>query len=397
MQIMQKLIFTILFLFSMICSCAYGQNAPTNKPDSKNPPGTFLTGISGVSQTIKNKMADIGTTDGGIGGKLFDTGLNIAKKTTTWALSIAGTLALLYLIIEAFGILSSKNGALIQVIFDVGLPVILCSYLLLNYATLIQNFAGFGNQSFLSFIRGLGGDPISGVMDMFTAILTMIEKAVKNAWNNVSVFWGLNEFTNLLIALVDLAISITFVLLIIGLCFSGLAEVIGLVLMGPFLGAVAVAFGPIFIAGVVTPWTREYFSKWVGFLVASAVLTGVVGVCITIATTLFATFNFLSVAGTSAPTATSLMMAAIIVMSINSLIQQAPSIANAMVPGSFGASAGSGKAVGEGAKKVGNAAKGKVTYAAQGMANTLKSLNNKRKENDAARVRMKQFTNSQSS
>jgi hypothetical protein len=324
-------------------------------PDGTKPPGSFFSNMTKAASIMKDK------TDSVLTAGLLNAGFKSAQAINKWALTLGGSLALIYLIVESIGLLSGRNSSGIQVLFDVGLPVVLCSYLLLNYDMLMHEFAG--KDGFLGYIRSLGGDPIASITNMYGSIFDMVTRAISQSCESflktVSVF----KMGTTFLAFFDALITILFALGIVVLCLTGLTELIGLVLLGPFLGAIAIAFGPLFIAGLVTPWTREYFSKWLGFLVASAVLTGVLGVCTTIVSTLFTSFTFGTYASAEAPVAAHMLLVVVIIMSINSLVQQAPQIASAMVPGSLGASKGAGAAVREAARGAGDRAKGAATDA----------------------------------
>ncbi len=313
--------------------------APSTVP--ANPPGAFFTNIANAAKSLQSKASK------GISEGLIDAGQRIAAKNSSkWALGIAGSLALIYLIVETIQALG-RNGSMTQILFDVGLPVVLCAYLLTNYEQLISDFAG--TQSFLSHVRSLGGDPATGIVEMYSLVLQMVATTISTACRDLTDTFSVFTISASLLALFDAVMVTLFALVILGLCLVGTVEMLGLILMGPFLSAVGIAVGPFFIAGLVTPWTREYFSKWLGLLIGSAVLTGVLGVCVSVASALFSSFNFYDVAGISTPSATSLLIVAIVLMTVNALIQQAPAIASALVPGSLGASKGVANAIREGA------------------------------------------------
>jgi type IV secretory pathway VirB6-like protein len=134
-----------------------------------------------------------------------------------------------------------------------------------------------------------------------------------------------------------------------------IADVLGLLLLGPFLFAIGIAFGPLMIAGLVTPWTRDYFKKWVQFLVLSAALQAVLTVIISIATTVIGEVKN-QMMKSDQPTAVSLFILTILVMLVSSLISQAPAVASAMFPGHIGADSGGGDAANKAAKHVAKAA-----------------------------------------
>lgn len=328
---------------------------PVHSSVPENPPGAFFASIANAAKSLQSKANQ------NLSSGLLEAGRKIATTSMiTWALGAAGSLAMVYWIfmtIQALG----QDRPMAHVIFEVGLPVVICAYLLQNYDLLISEFAG--SSGFLSYIRNVGGDPVGGVIEMYSKVLQMVALAIGTACQDLTDTFSVFTIKASLLALFDAAMAVLFALVILGLCLSGTVEMLGLILLGPFLGAVAIAVGPIFIAGLVTPWTRDYFGKWLGFLVGSAVLTGVLGICISIASALFATFNFYEIAGTSAPSAMALLIVAIVIMTVNALIQQAPAIASALVPGSLGASKGVANSIRKGAGDVHSRAYGTALQA----------------------------------
>lgn len=352
---MRKILLGLLFSFStifLIWPTAYAQQQSNNQEASpEQVGGTFFENLEVVATRLKDQA------NGTLTGAIFKAGLTFSEKVIAPSLAVAGGLALIYLLVESISVMSGRNTPMALILADIALPVGLCAYLLQNYQNLIVLFAGQGG--FLDFIRMLGGDVTLTVMDMYSAVLSMVGTTIKQSWMNISIAFK-TDWTAIgviLFAIADLLACLIFSIVIIILCMSGLAEIIGLVLLGPFLGAVAVAFGPVFISGIVTPWTREYFTKWLGFLVGTAVLSGVVGICVSIATTLFTSFAFNEVTGATSPQAAHLMVVSIVILTINSLIQQAPSIASAMIPGSIGASRGTAQGIKSAASTALNKAK----------------------------------------
>jgi type IV secretory pathway VirB6-like protein len=332
-------------------SAAY-QSAVTaekeNAPPKKAPGGMFL-GLKGVVTQLGGTMSQAsGAT---LSTTLFNGGLAIGKGTLMWAKGLAASLAILYFVVEGISFASGKNPSLKASVVEIAIPVAFCSYLLLNYDKLIADFCG--QNGLLAYVRTVGNNPADALMKFYGQIMTTVVNAITDAGTTYVKTWSIAAPLDTATALVDLVVTILFALGIALVALMGLAEVLGLILVGPFLTAVGVALGPIFIACIVTPWTREYFTKWIGFVVSASLLTGVIGICVQIATTLFDTFNFGRFAGTSDPTAMTMLLALIILATVNSLIAQAPAIASALVPGSTGASKGGGGHIGGAAKHVG--------------------------------------------
>lgn len=357
---------TVLLLCLSALGPALAQTPPpAQAPTEKAPSGTFFENLEASSKQIASKATV------GIASDLKAAGLGIANQLKTPALAVAGSLALLYLIVEITRLMGTKS-SMFTPLFDVGIPCILAAFLITRYGDHLQNFDKllelFRNlgASGPGAVGGAGSDPTGQIMDMYGKVIGMVGQTVQESLNRVSD----GGFMKLLdaafyAALLDMLITMLFALIIFVFCLIGLADVLGLLLLGPFLFAIGVAFGPLLIAGVVTPWTRDYFKKWVQFLVASAALTGVVRVILLIGTTIFEKLAITGYAESGTPTAVTMTIVAIMVMAVNSLISQAPAIASALVPGHLGASAGSGKAIsaasgmaGGGAKKAASTAAG---------------------------------------
>lgn len=309
-----------------------------------------------------------------LGKSLATGGYSIAETVSTTALGIAGALGLIYLLFEVTQFLSGRTKSMLQVLFDVGIPCIFAAAFITQYGRLLPMFEGF-----LDVFRHLGGgaagganDPFNGILSVYTAVIGKVTEAIKEAFSAyASAAIQIIHPEKTLINLVDLLVTVLFALAILVLLLIGVAEVLGLLLIGPFLFAVGVAFGPIMIAGLVTPWTRDYFTKWLQFLVISAGLTGVINVIFTLAKQLMDSVQVGS-AIPGQPTAVGLVIVAILILTINSMISQAPSIASALFPGHVGVSRSSGseaKAVKKAMSPKENKNKDKSTKLGRGTGN----------------------------
>lgn len=333
--------------------------------------GGFFKNIGAVAGQIAAK-AGSSVTSG-----MYSAGLGYAARLTSIALAVGGALALAYFLYSVLEFLSDKKGSILNVIFDVAIPAAFVAYLIQNYAGKMDDF-----NVLLDNFRNIAPDPLNGIITYYGQILTMIGKAVMETIGTLfSRESLLGAFQGKLVGnFLDAFATIIFAIVILFIALSGLAEVLGLVLLGPFLFAVGIAFGPIMIASLVTPWTKDYFGKWLGFIVGTAVLTGVVGISIAIASTVLSNLN-ISTFTADVPISVTLAASAIMIMAVNSIIAQAPSIASAMVPGSIGASQGSGKAVTEAAKEAGGRAGGAISK-----TSTLKNMARDRMSKAASTV-----------
>jgi hypothetical protein len=318
--------------------------------------GGFFTKMDGAVRAVGQRAGR------DLGKAMASSGYSIAATLNQTALGVAGALGLMYLLYEVMQFLSGRTKSMLQVLFDVGIPCIFAAAFITQYAKLLPMFEGLLDvfRNLGTHVDGGASDPFTGILDVYTSIIARVTETVLTAFKNSAKSISVANYFSLsfpfALSLIDLLVTILFALAILVLLLIGVAEVLGLLLIGPFLFAVGVAFGPIMIAGLVTPWTRDYFTKWLQFLVISAALTGVINVIFSIAKQLL---DKVTVGmNTGEPTAVSLVILAILVLTINSMISQAPSIASALLPGHIGVSKSSAGAVGTIAKGARNAMKG---------------------------------------
>lgn len=315
-------------------------------------PGSIFLGLKGVATQL-GKTLGVGS-ESSLSNQLFTQGKKVALTTVSWAKGLAASLALMYFVVECFAFISGKNSSLRASVVEIAIPLGFCSYLLANYPNLIEEFCG--EKGLLAYVRSIGGDPIQELMKFYGQLLTTVVTSIEKAGQGYLNEWASWAPLSTLNALVDLVITILFALGVAAVALMGLAETLGLILMGPFLTAIGVALGPIFIACIVTPWTREYFTRWLGFIVSASLLTTIIGLSMSIAITLFNSFGFDQFANRDTPTAMTMLVILIILATVNALISQAPAIASALVPGSTGASKGGGRSLGTAAKSMLNRA-----------------------------------------
>lgn len=372
-------IFRLILISLTLCifSSAYAFDEPMYPPDKdikeaeqlakekkmNIKPSGFFDSLEGVTKALSAKITSA------VGAQLKSEGMGLAAKFNTIALSIAGSLALLYLTVEVLRHLGGTgSSSMMNVVFDVAIPALFAAYLIQNYGSLISSL-----DVLLDYFRNIAPSPIDGVISFYSKIFTMVSTAIKTTLSALFSFQSLNPFVGIP-NLADAIAVILFSLFILLILFNSLSDVAALLLMGPFLYAVGVAFGPIMIAGIVSPWTKDYFTKWMGFIVSTAVLTGVVGVVLKIAVVVLNAINITQYAADQ-PAAIPMAVSAIMIMALNSLILQAPSIASSMVPGSVGANSSGGSVMSH-AKATSNLVKG----ASKSTGKTTKGISNNAKK-----------------
>lgn len=343
---------TFLRIFVLLSVMAIAPMASADEPSS----GGFFSGLAATSEAVRTRVSSQAIES------LKTHGLAIAGGLEGKALALGGVLALLYLVVRTIQTLGASNESMLQVIFDVALPAMIAAALIKTYSARVGDLTAT-----LEILRLGAQDPLSNIIQYFTRALDMIYEALMTAFGKVDLISNLwkGQFPGA--QLLDFIATVLLACAMLLIIIMAIAEVAGIVLLGPFLFAIGLAFGPIFIALMVTPWTRDYFGKWINFMVAAALVSGVAGVAVSIASTLFSGLTSHIPADT--PIAASLAVMTIMIVTVNSILSQVPQIASAMVPGSLGATGGSaGAQLQKGAQGAARAATsgvkggGKATY-----------------------------------
>lgn len=325
-----------LIMAALVAILLVIQGAAAAEPkDEPVKAGGFFSEMDGAIRQFANKA------DQDLAKSMTAAAMALADKTKPAALVIGGGLALIYLLYEIMQFLSGKTKSMLVILFDIGIPCIFAALLVKEYGSILPKF-----ESVLDVIRHVGGDnPVSSIMTMYNSVLSSVTTAIEKAYEAVvsgGAYKAVTDLGGTMLRLADLILTVFFVMGILLLILTGVADLLGLLLMGPFLFAVGVAFGPIMIVGIVTPWTRDYFTKWLQFLVISAGLTGVINVIFTLAASIMDSLRITEYTA-GQPTAVSLLILAVLLMTVNSMISQAPSIASALFPGHVGVSKSTGK------------------------------------------------------
>jgi hypothetical protein len=312
-------------------------------------------------------------TDLGSTMKHFATN-DIAPAMKAPALAIGGGLALMYLLWECLQFFAGNRSSMLTVVFDVGVPCVVAVFLIQTYELRILQFDTMLDVFRMKDMGSGHVNPTMQLMSIYGGILTDVGRAINDLFENVvdvgAVFTNPGGWFS---SLADYLATIIFTLVILFLILQGIAEVMGLLLFGPFLSAVGIAFGPLLIVGLVTPWTTDYFKKWVQFLVVSAALTGVLNVILAIAGSLLGPSGLgLTQLTGHGSTAAGMIIVTVLLLTVNSLISQAPSITSALLPGTIGATRGASEGVKTAASRSKDHAKAGGKKAMSGASKTAK-------------------------
>jgi len=130
----------------------------------------------------------------------------------------------------------------------------------------------------------------------------------------------------------------SFLALVVAIFFAFLAiiELIGIAFTGPVFFAAGFALGPLFCASIASHYTRRWFDQWLNFMIASAFMTTIAVVVLTILATVLSDFST-SFSSRCDFSSGEVLGLALLMASVSKLFAGVPQITDAMFPGRTGA------------------------------------------------------------
>lgn len=289
-------------------------------------------------------------------------GLSMSDSMVGPANMLAGGLLTVTLFWRATLAMVNKT-SMALVAFEVLLFGIIAVALINNYAMVVEQIWDIA----MSALNAIG----LSIGDTFADFLTAFFKPI----GDISARWvletqGKTWFSKVFdSATLDWIGSLLLIIVIIILAAMAVINVVGIFLMGPVFFAVGVVFGPMFIATIVSDYTRKWFDQWLNFMVGAAFLTAVAVAVMKLLTLTVgnAVTNLQGGSSTYAMLGVALLMSA-----ASKLFGAVPSITDAIFPGRTGA--GSAIPSGGSAKSAGPAAAGGLVGSAAGAAMSMAGL-----------------------
>lgn len=363
-QFSASLFFRMVFFIGSVMAPQVAISAEAEKDSDLT--GAFFKYLSSIGDEI-DKRSSVALFD-----TLKSSALTTSGEISTWALYLAGSLATFYVLFYCLKkLLTGGNTPLINIVADGFIPAIMTSMLITNYANIIEDFA-----KLYHLFQGIGPSSISGIIKYFGQILQMMGVAIVKQLVAFSAAVKTSP-TGLIGWVAETFAIIAIILMMLKDMLGSLTTLLTLIIKPMFFFAVGVAIGPFAIAGLSTPWTVEYFKRWALFMTNTAVLAGMIAICLKLSQTVMDNF-MLNMFVEDTPVFVSLACSMICMMAINELISDAVGITNALVPGQLPAAGSSGEqALSRTQQIAGAAMKGSArvfTARAQGN-NNIKRLN----------------------
>ena len=297
---------------------------------NKNEPNAEVASLQLIYKGVENKFGD------DMLQAFADAGKSIAGNLIDPARALGGSLLLAYILFGISKNLASQKATLGFVVDALVVGGIVAG-ILGSYDIVVSSAVGLAKG--LNGIVG-GDNPLNILSTFFMQFL----QGLGNAWEKGSAEWkcasGLQVFSfigEIILAVLILIVAILYI------C-SAIVEIFTALAVGPILLGLGIAIGPIFIATFVTPITKGFFDRWLGFIAGAAIFqfiayTIVVLVGQFLGTVTQSEMSFLAQA----------ISIALVAAVLGKVFQQVPSIVSSLVPGSLGVSSVSGSSVASGA------------------------------------------------
>jgi type IV secretion system protein TrbL len=292
-----------------------------------------------VNPNLGKSFQSLGAIGNAIGEPFRDTdartlqaGQSIAGGLIGSAKILAGGLALLSFLWGLALYFTKIKGTVFEVLFNAILPASLVAVLLSNYDKFV---------SFVGWVAGLFnvGDPYASFASLIGKVFAAIGMGAYRTLEGFSC--ATQGFWPSLGAILDGFIGLLIYLICIVVALLAAAEFAFVLVLGSMMVGLAVAVGPLFMASAVTPVSKGFFDKWLGFIFAAFLIKVVAGLVVKIMDGVMS--NVLSaIVNPGTSVAVSALASVIMLWVLKQLVGQVPSIASALVPGTLGGvSAGS--------------------------------------------------------
>lgn len=254
----------------------------------------------------------------------INAALSIANGLNSFAMQLAGVLAILSIIWGVTVAVSSQKSAL-PVLIEVVLLSALTFLLLSNYSVIVNDLVAIG-QKVIEVSGASIGDAFQDFIN--TLIKTFMITFNASIENRGSNFEWMKMLVDRVIALVLMIFA--FIVLMLSV-----KDLIGVLILGPVSIGVGVAVGPILLAGIPNGYTRQLAERWVNFMISSAMITAmVVLVLVLMKNTIMEVF--VQVVGQnpeSAGTTGKIVALAILIASMQQVFNKIPDMVNQLFPG----------------------------------------------------------------
>jgi hypothetical protein len=193
---------------------------------------------------------------------IADTANNLASQMMPGAYALGSVLGISYFLWASLRYLADGKDNYMGVVVDSLIPIGIGVAVLKNYSQLVSGLQGI----FTSMLVGpLSGGLTGQIAQLGRGLLNGIANGYIAEWNAMgctSLLSTLAVYFNAFLTLLLLFISTI-------LAVIALAELVGVLLTGSVLMGIGITVGPYFVIAGITPWSRNFMDKWLGFLMGA--------------------------------------------------------------------------------------------------------------------------------
>lgn len=270
---------------------------------------------------------------------LIQGGSDTAAKIVPFAKGIAGGLAVLSLLWGIARAMWAGQGTPITATLDVLVPSLIVAFLLTSYSGTIAVLQE-GTDMISSVLPG----PWTAVVKLFSAMFGAI---VAGFQHTIAAIDCVGVFSSGFLWAVGVTAVSCVLLIYATICVvDGLIEIVRVLFLGPFLAAVGIAVGPIFVAFGVSGWTRSWIGPWLGFTIQALLLSFFSSLVLLLMATPFTAVSdamrFGDVRSSSGVVMLDCLMIVGLSLLASRLFAQIPQIVSTLFPGNLGMVVGNG-------------------------------------------------------
>jgi type IV secretion system protein TrbL len=204
-----------------------------------------------------------------------------------------------------------------------------------SYSTLAQGAIDF----FMGVTNTVAGDASTQkVQSIGNQLTNLTINGIKSALESVRDFsWSAKE---VLLVLVDMLLTLIIGLFCMVMAMLMFVSVVSSIFTGTLMAGLAIALGPLFVATIASGFTKVFFDRWFGFFCSALFVKVVVMTMLTLLLGIFDaptnTQNAVGQMNTGGFAFGKLLVLAVSLWIMKQLMEQAPNIASALMPGGLG-------------------------------------------------------------
>ena len=302
---------------------------------SADPTASMWTNLASIADNFFNNFNIFQNAD----SLILGAGLGISQKLMSTALTLGGSLALINLLWVAIDhlVLRGHRDLIWPPIIHSVVMAVITGAVLRAYPLLAQGAIDFfmGVTNLVS-----GSASTSQVQSIGNQLTNLAINGIKSALESVHAFdWNAKA---ILLIIIDVFLTLIVGLFCMIMAILMFVSVVSSIFTGTLMAGLAIALGPLFIATIASGFTRTFFDKWFGFLCSALFVKVVVMTMLALLVGIFDSStnaqNSVGQMNAGGFAFGKLLVLAVSLWIMKQLMESAPNIASALMPGGLGVS-----------------------------------------------------------